>query len=99
VLPLLGDLIGKAARDIESVAYAMTRGRPSRPTIDYQRRAAALDEVLRALPPGEGEDFDAQAVLRATSNKIREVIAMIARLHAASRAPHGMRCRWPPAPT
>jgi uncharacterized membrane protein YccC len=89
VLPLLGDLIGKAARDIESVAYAMTRGRPSRPTIDYQDELRALDETLRTLPPAEGEAAEAQAVLRATCNRIRETIAMIARLHAASLAPQG----------
>jgi uncharacterized membrane protein YccC len=89
VLPLLGDLIGKAARDIESVAYAMTRGRPSRPETDYQDALRALDAALRALPPGAGEAAEAQAVLRATANRIRETIAMIARLHAASVSPQG----------
>jgi uncharacterized membrane protein YccC len=90
VLPLLGDLIGKAARDIESVAYAMTRNRPSHPEIDYAGELRALDEALRKLPPGEGHAVDAQAVLRATSNKISEMIATIAQLHAASQAPHGV---------
>lgn len=89
VLPLLGDLIGKAARDIESVGYAMTRNRPSRPEIDYQGEMRALGEALLTLRAGEGAPSDeAQAVLRATANKIGEVIAMIARLHAASLAPH-----------
>ncbi|MDB5793403.1 MAG: hypothetical protein JWQ80_3427 [Massilia sp.] len=89
ILPLLGDLIGKAARDIEAVAYAMTRDQPSRSPVDYGDALRALDEVLDRLPSGRGENFDAQAALRATANKIREVIAMIARLHAASRAPCG----------
>jgi uncharacterized membrane protein YccC len=89
ILPLLGDLIGKAARDIEAVAYAMTRDEPSRATTDYRNELRALDEVLRDLPSGAGEDFDAQAALRATVNKIGEVIAMIARLHAASQASQG----------
>jgi uncharacterized membrane protein YccC len=89
VLPLLADLIGKAARDIESVAYAMTRGRPSRQTIDYRDELRLLAKALRDLPPGEGEAAEAQAVLRATSNKIRETIAMIAQLHEASLAPRG----------
>jgi uncharacterized membrane protein YccC len=89
ILPLLGDLIGKAARDIESVAYAMTRDRPSRPAIDYQDELRQLAEALRSLPPGDGGSADAKAVLRATFNKIREMIAMIARLHAASLAPQG----------
>ena len=89
VLPLLADLIGKAARDIEAVAYAMTRNQPSRRTIDYREELGALEAVLRELPSGEGEDFDSQAALRATSNKIGELIAAIARLHAASQAPQG----------
>jgi uncharacterized membrane protein YccC len=89
ILPLLGDLIGKAAHDIEAVAYAMTRDQPSRVAIDYEHELRALEEVLRELPAGEGEDYDAQAVLRATANKIREVIALIARLHAATQASHG----------
>jgi uncharacterized membrane protein YccC len=87
VLPLLGDLIGKAARDIESVAYAMTRNRPSRADIDYRDELRALREALRSLHADAGEAAEAQAVLRATSNKIRDMVATIARLHAASLAP------------
>ena len=89
ILPLLGDLIGKAARDIEAVAYAMTRNQPSRSNADYGPELKALDDVLRDVPVGEGEDYDAQAALRATANKIREVIAMIGRLHAATQASQG----------
>jgi uncharacterized membrane protein YccC len=89
VLPLLGQLIGKAARDIETVAYAMTRNRPSRAVIDYGAELHALEAALAGLPPADSDDFNAQAVLRATSNKIRDMIAMIARLHAASLAPQG----------
>jgi uncharacterized membrane protein YccC len=89
ILPLLGDLVGKAARDFEAVAYAMTRDEPSRSTTDYGDELRALDEVLRDLPAAEGEGFDAQVALRATVSKIGEVIAMIARLHAASQARHG----------
>jgi uncharacterized membrane protein YccC len=89
VLPLLADLIGKAARDIESVAYAMTRNRPSRAVIDYGDELRALGDVLRALPPDEGEAAEAQAVLRASSNKIAELMAAIDRVHTASQAPQG----------
>lgn len=89
ILPLLGGLIGKAARDIEAVAYAMTRDQPSHSTIDYQHELGALDEMLRTLPVGEGDDLDAHAALRATVYKLKDVTAMIARLHAASRAPGG----------
>jgi uncharacterized membrane protein YccC len=90
VLPLLGDLIGKAARDIESVAYAMTRGRASHQGINYDDELRELGATLRKLPRAEeGQSFDAQAVLRASSNKIRELIAAIGRLHAATQAPRG----------
>ncbi|HEX8786220.1 MAG TPA: FUSC family membrane protein [Telluria sp.] len=89
VLPLLGDLIGKAALDIESVAYAMTRNRPSHAEADYRDELQRLDAALRDLPPGEGEAVDAPAVLRATSNKVQELVATIARLHAATQAPQG----------
>jgi uncharacterized membrane protein YccC len=89
VLPLLGDLIGKAARDIEAVAYAMTRNRPSRAAFDYADELRLLDAALRALPPGQGAAMEAQAVLRATSNKIHDLIASIARLYAATAAPQG----------
>jgi uncharacterized membrane protein YccC len=89
ILPLLGDLIGKAALDIESVAYAMTRNQPSHTVVDYQDELRTLNEALSNLPSGAGDAFDAQAVLRASSNKITEMIAMIARLHAASQAPDG----------
>jgi uncharacterized membrane protein YccC len=89
VLPVLGDLIGKAARDIESAAYAMTRNRPSQAGTDYRDELASLDAALRALPPADSDDVNAQAVLRATSNKIRDMIAMIAGLHAASATTGG----------
>jgi uncharacterized membrane protein YccC len=87
VLPLLGDLVGKAARDIESVAYAMTRNRPSYASIGYRDGLHALEALLRDLPPDAGA-ADAQAVLRAAFNKVRDMIATIARLHTATQGAH-----------
>lgn len=100
VLPLLHALVGKAARDIESVAYALTRNRPSQAATDYRPEMDALDAALADLRAGQGgagsadgngskdgKDagaIEAQAVLRATSHKIGDVIATIARLHEAS---------------
>jgi uncharacterized membrane protein YccC len=84
VLPLLRDLIGKAARDIESVAYAMTRNRPFTAGFDYTDEMRMLDEALRA---GDGAaSGEAEAVLRATSHKIGDMTAMIGQLHAAGEA-------------
>jgi uncharacterized membrane protein YccC len=78
VLPLLGELIGKAARDIESVAYAMTRNRPSPAAMDYGPEIRALGDALRE---GDGE---AHVVLRATVHKVDDLIEMIAHLHEAT---------------
>lgn len=89
VLPLLGDVIGKAALDIESVAYAMTRNRPARAVMDYRPEFEALDAALAALPPDCDDTFNAHAVLRGTIVKIGDVVAAIARLHAASLGPQG----------
>jgi len=88
VLGLLGTLVGKAARDIESVAYAMTRNRPSDATVDYRAELGALDAALQAIAGGAAPD-EARAVLRATVIKIGEVIAVIGQLHQASRTPQG----------
>lgn len=83
VLPLLRALIGKAARDIESVAYAMTRNRPFPTGFDYTGETRMLDEALGA---GAGAaSGEARAVLLATSHKIGDVIAMIGQMHAASQ--------------
>jgi uncharacterized membrane protein YccC len=88
VLPLLGELIGKAARDIESVAYAMTRNRPSRAVIDYKDEMCALHSALRTQSANGRAGFEeARAVLRATANKIGDMIAMIGQLHAPSVVP------------
>ncbi|MDL2357216.1 MAG: FUSC family membrane protein [Pseudomonadota bacterium] len=93
VLPLLGELVGKAASDIESVAYAMTRNRPARAETDYAAQMAALDAALAALSGGDGGDGggagEAQAVLRATAHKIGAMVVMIGQLHAASLGPAG----------
>jgi uncharacterized membrane protein YccC len=96
VLPLLGDLIGKAARDIESVAYAMTRGRPSRADHRLPRTSCARSTRCAALPRAKAKTSMRRRCCAPPSNKIRDTIAMIARLHAASLAPRA-RCRWWPA--
>ncbi len=88
VLPLLGRLVGKAARDIESVAYAMTRNRPSLAQIDYSDETRALDSALRDADERAAPD-EARAVLRATAVKICHMITMIGQLHSASLKPAG----------
>ncbi|MYN06650.1 FUSC family protein [Pseudoduganella aquatica] len=88
VLATLHDLAYKAARDIESVGYAVTRKLPSHAAISYAPEMEALEAAIAQLqadanagkPAGE-----ALAVLRAQRNKIRAIIRMIGELHVASQ--------------
>ncbi|MRV75391.1 FUSC family protein [Duganella sp. FT92W] len=88
VLKSLHDLAYKAARDIESVGYAVTRKQASTQAIDYIAELDAVEhhigqlqqEVAAGLPSHE-----ALAVLRAQRNKIRAIIRAIGDLHVASQ--------------
>ncbi len=87
-LRTLHDLAYKAARDIESVAYAVTRKRASYPEVDYtpelatlERQIAGLQDKLDAGKPRR----EAVTVLRAQRNKITAIIRMIGELHVSSQ--------------
>ncbi|MTW12361.1 FUSC family protein [Pseudoduganella eburnea] len=87
-LRTLHDLAYKAARDIESVAYAVTRKRASYPEVDYTPELKALDQQIAGLQ----DDLDAGkprreavTVLRAQRNKITAIIRMIGELHVSSQ--------------
>jgi len=87
-LRTLHDLAYKAARDIESVAYAVTRKRASYPEVDYSPELMALDQQIAGLQ----DDLDAGkprreavTVLRAQRNKITAIIRMIGELHVSSQ--------------
>lgn len=85
VLKSLHDLAYKAARDIESVAYAVTRKRASYAQIQYEQEWSAIEaEIARLHARGESAQ-EALATLRAQRNKIRAILKMIAELHVASQ--------------
>ncbi|WP_038498324.1 FUSC family protein [Janthinobacterium agaricidamnosum] len=88
VLVALRKLAFKAARDIEAVAYAMTRKRASYAQIDYdtewQAIEAEIEELQRRVAAGEPVQ-EALATLRAQRNKIRALIRMTGELHLASQ--------------
>ncbi|MGK5027775.1 FUSC family membrane protein [Janthinobacterium sp. RB2R34] len=85
VLTSLHDLAYKAARDIESVAYAVTRKRASYAQINYDKEWADIEaEIARLQAKGDGAQ-EALATLRAQRNKIRAILKMIAELHLASQ--------------
>jgi len=97
VLKTLHDIAYKAARDIESVAYDITRKRASYPEIDYEPEFAAIEEELKRLQQRVDEGKPAQealAVLRAQRNKIRAIGRAIADLHVASQKPYDATPFW-----
>ena len=85
VLKSLHDLAYKAARDIESVAYAVTRKRASYAQISYDKEWADIEaEIARLQAKGDAAQ-EALATLRAQRNKIRAILKMIAELHLATQ--------------
>jgi len=74
VLKSLHDLAYKAARDIEAVAYAVTRKRASYAQISYDKEWADIEaEIARLHAQGDAAQ-EALATLRAQRNKIRAIL-------------------------
>lgn len=97
VLKTLHDLAWKAARDIESAAYAITRKRASYQHVNYDAELAAVEDELRALQRKVDEGKPAQealAVLRAQRNKIKAILHMIGQLHLASQKAYDSTPFW-----
>jgi uncharacterized membrane protein YccC len=97
VLKTLHDLAYKAARDIESVAYDVTRKKASYAQISYEPELAAIEAELAALQRriADGKpQQEALAVLRAQRNKIRAIIKMIGELHQASQKVYDTTPFW-----
>ncbi|PLY42650.1 hypothetical protein CSZ94_09825 [Janthinobacterium sp. ROICE36] len=85
VLKSLHDLAYKAARDIEAVAYAVTRKRASYAQINYDKEWADIEaEIARLYAKGDKAQ-EALATLRAQRNKIRAILKMIVELHLATQ--------------
>ena len=85
VLQSLHDLAYKAARDIEAVAYAVTRKRASYAQINYDKEWADIEgEIARLNAQGDAAQ-EALATLRAQRNKIRAILKMIGELHLATQ--------------
>ncbi|WP_317204852.1 FUSC family protein [Janthinobacterium sp.] len=97
VLASLRELAYKAARDIEAVAYAVTRKRAAYAAIDYAREWQAIEDELASLQrrgaAGEATQ-EALAVLRAQRNKIRAILNMIAELHLSTQSVYAATPFW-----
>lgn len=97
VMTTLHDLAWKCARDIESVAYDVTRKKASFPEITYDPELAAIEAELAALQAridAGKPQHEALAVLRAQRNKIRAIINMIGELHQASQKAYDTTPFW-----
>lgn len=84
VLTWLRDLVAKGARDLESLAFAVTSHRPSVQRVSYapelKALAAALDD-MESHPVGS----EAIALLRSSYSRISGMVGMIAQLHRATQ--------------
>jgi uncharacterized membrane protein YccC len=90
VMVFLRDIANKAASDIEGIAYSVTRKRASLPTVNYLAELRAIQFELQQLQQdnlaGQIPD-EALTLLRATYDKIRDIIETIEALHSATRNP------------
>jgi uncharacterized membrane protein YccC len=78
------DLVAKAARDIESVAFAVTRHRASVQTVSYTPELRALDEALTTIERQPGISQEGLDLLRSAYSRVSGMVGMIAQLHRAT---------------
>lgn len=96
-LQTLHDLACKAARDIESVGYAVTRKQAAFSQISYAPELDALERQIAELQQaadGGKPVQEALAVLRAQRNKISAITRMIGELHKASQKAYDSTPFW-----
>ena len=85
----LRDLIAKATRDVEAVAFAVTRGLPSESPVTYVAEQRAIAFELHLMEQGEYSvpvSDDVFLLLRSTYYKILDTITRIGQMHAATRS-------------
>jgi uncharacterized membrane protein YccC len=92
VLMILKNLIAKTAADVEAIAYAVTRKRASYATGTHQEDLLQLGREMRRLRQEARAHRlapEALTVLRTSTNKLREVIKLVAQLHLATQSSAG----------
>ncbi len=88
ILRLLRDVIEKMRLDIEAVAYAVGRDRPSPTPMSYEQELAAIDAALDELQHGHhAVPLEAFAALEESVATVRGAIRLLAQLHAATATP------------
>ncbi|AMP15970.1 FUSC family protein [Collimonas pratensis] len=92
VLTYLRDLVNKAAKDIEAIAYAVTRKRESFASVSYKAEMRSIEAELQQLQQdclaGKVSE-EALDILRATYGKIVDAIDMINQLQHATQSVQG----------
>lgn len=87
--PVLDDLrrvIRLMSQDVETIAYDVTRGRPSYSETDYREALRAVSDDI-AMLRHHHVDAAAMTALTETLDMIRGAIALVEQLHVASRTP------------
>ncbi|MQR01549.1 FUSC family protein [Glaciimonas soli] len=88
VLIYLRDLINKMAKDIETIAYAITRKRPAFTTISYKAELRSLEIEMQQLQQdglaGKMAD-ETLDIVRVAYSKVRDTLDIIDKLHLATQ--------------
>lgn len=83
VLLFLRDLVEKATRDMESIAYTISRNQKTLTPVTYVAEQRAIEYDLQQL---ESQGIDT-VILRSTYNRVLELVSRIGQLHAALQQP------------
>ena len=88
ILRLLHGIIERLRQDIEGVAYAVGRDRPSPTPMSYEQEMAAIDAAFDEVQHGHhGIPIEAIAALEESIATVRGAIRLMAQLHAATATP------------
>jgi uncharacterized membrane protein YccC len=81
------DLIAKIARDIESIAFAVTSRRPSVQRVSYTPELRALAAALKDMAARTDDvNAEARSLLRGAYHRIHAISRMLTQLHRATQA-------------
>ncbi|MBV8665386.1 MAG: FUSC family protein [Burkholderiaceae bacterium] len=88
ILDVLHSMARKAAQDTESIAFAVTRARPSFSSVDYRPERQAIEAEIARLQAAD-PNGEALTLLRTSFNKLNSVADTIAKLHVATQKVDG----------
>lgn len=86
VLDHLRGLVVLMCKDVEEIAYEVTRGRPSYPTVGYREGLRAVEAEIAQLRHHHINPV-AMTALAETLDMIRGAVTLVGQLHEASRTP------------